>query len=215
VRLLSAYGPQLQHAYLEELNEDQLRYLVDACKNAMFQLDLGFAYPSAATLNILGPQLDRINMGGAILNEDSVGEVNEGWNKCTNLRHLDVKACNVRTMTDVMAVPKKQLKHLAVGMGRRENKDDVKKIMDIAAVGTEDVEVFEFDGPEPSDDDSFDNFIRKNKDTLESICIPGEKLNRAKLSELQEVRLKNRIPSRWLKDLSERGVCARGVFYTL
>lgn len=162
LRLLSSYGTRLKYTYLDDTCGNELSLLVEKCKNAKFHLDMRYRYPSSAILKIVGVQLDKIYIGGCTSFHSKDIE-SEGWGNCVNLRSLDIKRCNVRTMREIMKVPKRHLTILVVAIGRDGKSDDVKEIMDIAADGTGGVQYFTYSGAKPTHEDAFYKFFRNNK----------------------------------------------------
>ena len=57
-------GSQLKYGYLDHMNWDKLRVVINACPNARFRLDLGLETFPARGLKIVGPRLDAITLWG-------------------------------------------------------------------------------------------------------------------------------------------------------
>lgn len=152
----------MKYAYIVDISEEQLSPLLHACENAKFHLNVGYAYPSAPILDMLAAQLDKIHLGGRPPNPRNAAQGDGTWNKCVNLRSVDIRRCNVRTMRETMRMPKTQLRILIAAMGKDGDRKDVKEIVDTAVDETGGVESFSYAGPKPAYQDAFEKFMRKN-----------------------------------------------------
>ena len=80
-----SYGKQLEHAFLPDMNKEQLQSVVKACPNALFNMRLE-EMSHYVSLKQVGKQLQEV-----VLFRDGIGNVDrlfKAWNACPNLKSI-------------------------------------------------------------------------------------------------------------------------------
>ena len=128
-KLLVSYGSQLEWAHLGgRITADHLRDVTRACTKARFQLYVREMEALVPALSLVAGQLE--NIGVSLTAGDGVygmNQVTAGWDRCVNLRQLQLWDCSVDHVQAAMATPKLNLEVVSIYL--RTNDDDKKKAM--------------------------------------------------------------------------------------
>jgi len=213
--LLASYGDQLEHAYLYNMNENQIRDVTDGCTNARFHLDNFGGDFLIFGLNAIGHRLESIKIKEYAGNGDYV-ELTNAWNKCVNLRELSIVSGNPEDLLEtIFSTPKDQLSVLELQLPYLR---DARKVMEVCAKGTRCIERFTYLGPKLLRGRT-DSFLEANKSSLSYILIKragvyyesNKELEQLldsilKLPALEELVLDCMLPNETSKALEKRGI---------
>jgi len=181
--LLISYGEQLLQATIDQMNEAQLRDIINACPCAHFHLvDNGSGAPLIHSLDLVGVRTEVITTRGFITEEDCT-EWASAWGKCTNLKELYLRWCVVGNLPLIFSTPKFFLTTFELTLHCDTEPEEVKKALNVCATGTKCVERFIYSGPALSRDNTH-KFLLANSASLSSIIVKSsETVTGSKLDE--------------------------------
>lgn len=193
-----------------------MRDVAAACVNARFNLINRSSAVSIAALYTLGPRLDEITTLGFGDDDDfSYLEWKNAWDKCRNVRELDLIQCDDETLGVIFASPKKKLKVLSIHF-TRYYETNVEEVMNFISKATQCVEKFIYHGPRFYHDTA-DKFFEKNRASLKHFEFHGNFYDAQrkmvellpallKLPALQELILDVNMPEEIQRTLERSGV---------
>jgi len=222
-RFIASYGDQLQYAYLRDMSTNQILRVASACQNARFHLQ-DYKYGlSVAAITAIGDRMEEITISGFYIRSDDNPEWVNAWNKCTNLRRLNISNCRLKHVEAMFATTKEHLKVLSIDIQMAMDGKVMKKIIDTCAQGTKCVEELVYTS-QPFYRDTAERFFEKNRRSLTSITASEKykdgdmKLadlldSMLKLPALEHLVLDCSIPESTRRILEKRGVhWKRGIF---
>lgn len=166
-------------------------------------------------MRVLGPRLEIIKYGcfeGAIGSRE--WELSAAWDLCSNLQVLSVTALKLEEARAIMHTPKHRLKEIRIyftdtSADKGEEEDVAKKILNIFAAGTRNVEIFQFHDYFRSMD-VFEKFVGHNKCTLRSVTTIN--ISIVRISQSHADKLKGKfLECPLLQDISRNPIPAESV----
>ncbi len=162
-----SYGGQLEYAFLEGMNQTQLKAIVTACPNAKFYMSMKESC-HGNSLELVGSRLRKVVLFKYGVNDFC--SLTKGWNACPNIEKvLLLKEVSLSYVRAMFIKPKPVLLELELLIAFAEEKSTVREIVDCIAEKTGSLRRFDLT-IETLADGLFDKLVARNQSLQEFVC---------------------------------------------